>query len=82
MHRFVLVLAVVLVACISSGAKAEKILPPPTPAFPATEASSLCEDGACAKSLARKNPVKKLSLGVIKRGHGLLRKVRVKSCCR
>lgn len=82
MHRFVLVLAVVLVACISSGAKAEKILPPPTPAFPATEAPSLCEGDACLKRVGGKNPVKKLSLRLVKRSHGLLRKVRVKSCCR
>lgn len=82
MYRFVTVLVVALVMCVSSGAKAEKILPPPALVFPTVESPSLCDGAECTKSLGRKNPVKKLSLRVIKRGHGLLRKVRVKSCCR
>jgi hypothetical protein len=82
MYRFVLVLSVVLVAFVFSDAKAEKILPPPTTAFPTAEAPSLCEAGQCAKRLGSKNPVRKLSLGIIKRGHSVARKMNVRSRCR
>ena len=82
MYRFVLVLAVALVVCISSGAKAEKILPPPALVFPTVESPSLCDGAGCAKSLGRKNPVKKLSLRVVRRGCKMVRGVRNKSCCR
>lgn len=74
--------ALIVVFCFCNIVKAEKILPPPTPAFPTKEIASLCEDGECLKSSCRKNPVKKLSLRIAKRGHGLLRKLRSKKCCR
>lgn len=74
--------ALVVVFCFCNVLKAEKIIPPPTPAFPVKDIASLCEDGECLKSSGRKKRLKKLSLGIVKRGHGLLRKLRSNKCCR